>query len=68
MDKKNIFIVGGSSGIGLELVRSLEGNHHDVYVGSRTNATLEDFSGGHHIALDVKDDCFQKANAYIFLS
>jgi len=56
MDKKNIFIVGGSSGIGLELVRSLEGNQHEVYVGSRTNATLEDFSGVHHIALDVKDE------------
>ena len=34
MDKKNIFIVGGSSGIGLELVRVLNDDYHEIYVGS----------------------------------
>jgi NAD(P)-dependent dehydrogenase (short-subunit alcohol dehydrogenase family) len=56
MDKKNLFIVGGSSGIGLELVRSLADGHHDIYVGSRSNAALEDVSGVRHIALDVRDE------------
>jgi 3-oxoacyl-[acyl-carrier protein] reductase len=55
MDKRNIFIVGGSSGIGLELVKSLSGNHHEIYVGSRTNKTLAKIPGVHHLALDVRD-------------
>ena len=40
MDDKNILIVGGSSGIGLELVKVLSENHHEIYVGSRTADTL----------------------------
>ncbi len=54
MDKKNIFIVGGSSGIGLELVKILHDNHHEIYVGSRTNKTLAEIPSIHHLALDVK--------------
>ena len=54
MDKKNIFIVGGSSGIGLELVKALNDNHHEIYVGSRSNETLAEIPGVHHLALDVK--------------
>jgi 3-oxoacyl-[acyl-carrier protein] reductase len=53
MDKKNIFIVGGSSGIGLELVKVLSDNHHEIYVGSRTADTLAEIPGVHHIAMDV---------------
>jgi len=53
MDKKNIFVVGGSSGIGLELVKVLHDNHHEIYVGSRTNKTLAETAGVHHFALDV---------------
>ncbi|UCE54813.1 MAG: SDR family oxidoreductase [Desulfobacterales bacterium] len=58
MDKKNIFIVGGSSGIGLELVKVLSNNHHEIYVGSRTNNTLAEMSHVHHLALDVKAEFF----------
>lgn len=54
MDQKNVFIVGGSSGIGLELVKLLSANHHDVYVGSRSNETLAAIPGVHHHELDVK--------------
>jgi len=53
MDKKNIFIVGGSSGIGLKLVKVLSDNHHEIYVGSRTADTLAEIPGVQHIPLDV---------------
>ena len=53
MDKKNIFIVGGSSGIGLELVKVLSEDHHEIYVGSRTADTLDGIPGVHHLTMDV---------------
>jgi NAD(P)-dependent dehydrogenase (short-subunit alcohol dehydrogenase family) len=56
MDKKNIFVVGGSSGIGLELVKVLSDNHHEIYVGSRSAGTLAEIPEVHHLALDVKAD------------
>ena len=45
MDKKNFFVVGGSSGIGLEIVKRLATTGYEVYVGSRNDralAVLED--------------------------
>jgi NAD(P)-dependent dehydrogenase (short-subunit alcohol dehydrogenase family) len=45
--------VGGSSGIGLELVRILIGDRHEIYVGSRTADTLAEIPGVHHIPMDV---------------
>ena len=56
MDKKNIFIVGGSSGIGLEIVKRLEDNQNEVFVGSRTSETLVDYPQVHHLQLDVTKD------------
>ena len=56
MDKKNIFIVGGSSGIGLEIVKKLENNQNEVFVGSRTSETLADYPQVHHLQLDVTKD------------
>ena len=53
MDDKNILIVGGSSGIGLELVKVLSENQHEIYVGSRTADTLTEITGVHHIPMDV---------------
>jgi 3-oxoacyl-[acyl-carrier protein] reductase len=53
MDNKNILIVGGSSGIGLELVKVLSENYHEIYVGSRTADKLVEIPGVHHIPMDV---------------
>ncbi|MGB9440755.1 MAG: SDR family NAD(P)-dependent oxidoreductase [Desulfobacterales bacterium] len=48
-----MFTIGGSSGIGLELVKVLNDDHHEIYVGSRTTDTLAKISGVHHIPMDV---------------
>ena len=56
MDKKNIFVVGGSSGIGLELVKFLSDNHYEIYVGSRNADTVAGIPGVHHFTLDVESD------------
>ena len=56
MGKKNIFVVGGSSGIGLEIVNKLEDNQNEVIVGSRTSETLVDYPQVHHLQLDVTKD------------
>ena len=56
MDTKNFFIVGGSSGIGLEIVKTLHENENEIYVGSRTNDALTGLDGLHHLTLDVKAD------------
>ena len=40
MDKGNRFIVGGSSGIGLELAKLLSDDYQEVHLGSRTNGRL----------------------------
>ncbi len=53
MNTRKFLIVGGSSGIGLEIVKILHENNHDIYVGSRTNDALTDLDGLHHFALDV---------------
>lgn len=58
MDRKNTFVVGGSSGIGLELVKALRGQDHGVYSGSRNAGALAQMSGVKHIPLDVKSDSF----------
>jgi short-subunit dehydrogenase len=39
--KKNILIIGGSKGIGLETVNLLEGKHN-LFVTSRSKENLED--------------------------
>jgi len=56
MDKKTIFVVGGSSGIGLELVKVLSEDHHKIYAASRTADKSPEIQGVHHFALDVKAD------------
>jgi hypothetical protein len=53
VDAKTFFIVGGSSGIGLEIVNQLHKMGHIIYVGSRTLGKLADVEGVRHIALDV---------------
>jgi NAD(P)-dependent dehydrogenase (short-subunit alcohol dehydrogenase family) len=44
MDNKNIFVVGGSSGIGLELVKFLSDNHFQ-------RLTIDDFKEDFNINL-----------------
>jgi len=52
--KKNILIVGGSKGIGLETVNQLEGKHN-VYVASRSKDNLEN-KDVTHFTFDVLED------------
>ncbi len=52
--KKNILLIGGSHGIGLELVRLLHGSHH-VIVASRTAEELSSLDVK-HIPFDVTRD------------
>ena len=56
MDKKNIFVVGGSSGIGLEIVKKLTGNQNEIFVGSRTSRSLVEYPETRHLQLDVTQD------------
>jgi len=56
MQKKNMFVVGGSSGIGLELVKLLRAQGHEVYAGSRSKGALGEVSGAHHLGLDVRSE------------
>ncbi|MCO5723378.1 SDR family NAD(P)-dependent oxidoreductase [Robiginitalea marina] len=52
--KKNLLIIGGSSGIGLELVNLLK-DQYQITVASRTPGALEDM-GISHLPLDVTAD------------
>ena len=56
MEAKNIFIVGGSSGIGLEIVKRLNDGQHNLYVGSRSGESLADYPDVRHIEMDVTQD------------
>jgi NAD(P)-dependent dehydrogenase (short-subunit alcohol dehydrogenase family) len=54
MDTKNFLVVGGSSGIGLEIVKALHEKKNKIYVGSRSNDALTHLAGLHHLMLDVQ--------------
>jgi NAD(P)-dependent dehydrogenase (short-subunit alcohol dehydrogenase family) len=56
MDPQNVFIVGGSSGIGLEIVKKLRGNRNEIYVGSRNNESLSEYPDIHHLQLDITEE------------
>ncbi len=58
MDTKNYLIVGGSSGIGLEIAIALQEKSHTVYVASRSNDALTDLDGVHYLRLDVQSESF----------
>jgi len=53
MDAKKYLIVGGSSGIGFEIVNELSNRGDDVYVGSRTSDKITGLRGVQHLRLDV---------------
>jgi short-subunit dehydrogenase involved in D-alanine esterification of teichoic acids len=51
MNKKNYLIAGGSSGIGLEVVKMLDERQQTVYIGSRSVPGLSPFTNVHHPAM-----------------
>ena len=53
MEKKNVFIVGGTSGIGLDIVKRLAADDYEVYVGSRNNRNLDGIAHAQHLSIDV---------------
>ena len=58
--KKNILIIGGSSGIGRALV-DLLAPEHNIYVASRSNESLAN-AGVTHISYDVMNDALDLSN------
>jgi len=56
MEQQNVLVVGGSSGIGLEIVKTLSDQNGTVFVGSRTSDALAALPGVRHIPLDVAED------------
>lgn len=58
MDAKNYLIVGGSSGIGLEIAKALHEKSKTVHVASRSNDALTGLDGMKYIRLDVQAESF----------
>lgn len=56
MNDRNMLVIGGSSGIGLELVKTLNEQGYNVSVGSRTADTLVGLPNVRHFPLDVSQD------------
>lgn len=59
MDSKNIIVIGGSSGIGLELTKRLSAGGHRVFAYSRTGESLENLANVQFKPLDVTDEVIQ---------
>lgn len=57
--QQNYLIVGGTSGIGLELVKRLSADGHSVTVISRKNENLDGLSNVTHLAKDVTSAVFE---------
>jgi NAD(P)-dependent dehydrogenase (short-subunit alcohol dehydrogenase family) len=56
MDARNFVIFGGSSGIGLEITRSLAGRNHRIMVVSRRSDPLDELGEVVHLPLDITRD------------
>lgn len=56
MESKNFFVLGGSSGIGLEIVRALHETGAEIIVGSRSDEESLRMEGVKHNSLDVSSD------------
>ena len=53
---KTYLVAGGSSGIGLELVKKLSAEGHQILVVSRTGASLQALSGVTHLAKNLVEE------------
>ena len=53
---KNYVVVGGSSGIGLAITKSLSEKGHNVYVVSRTAEKLAGLDNVYHMEIDITQD------------
>ena len=53
MENKNYLIIGGSSGIGLEITKQLANQGHHIFVASRTSDKIPNSDNIHHIKFDV---------------
>ncbi len=60
MTEGNYFVVGGSSGIGREIVQGLCRANHRVYVGSREPRGVETTAGVKHLPIDVLAPSFSE--------
>ena len=54
MNSENILIVGGSSGIGFEIVKALTDRHCQIYMASRTPGPAAELDNVRHMPLDVR--------------
>lgn len=59
MDHKSFVVVGGTSGIGLEITRQLADRDHSVVVISRSPESLSGLSGVTHVQSDITQDGFE---------
>ena len=53
MENKNYLIIGGSSGIGLEITKQLANQGQHIFVASRTSEKIPNSDNIHHIKFDV---------------
>lgn len=58
MEDKQFLVVGGSSGIGMALVKQLSAAGASVWVWSRTSGDLEDLKGVRHEEVDITGEQF----------
>lgn len=56
LQMKNYIVIGGTAGIGLEIVRRLSDAGHQVHVLSRSERNLEGISGVSHTTWDANSD------------
>ncbi|MBD3216858.1 MAG: SDR family oxidoreductase [candidate division Zixibacteria bacterium] len=64
-ENKNYLIIGGSHGIGLEIVKRLASEGANVYAASRTKSDDLEKAGIEHLTLDIEDDDLSALEGFI---